>query len=145
MILERLGGSGKVFWSSWRVWGGILGGLGGLLGGLGGLLGDLGRSWGHLGGPWVALGRFGPNKVGQGGGLMFQKEAKMEPKWEPKYAKIEDKTDQNRRQKRRRKKKLLKIVLEPSWVDLGSSWVPSWGRRMGFRRGETAFREKSRF
>ena len=26
------------------------------------------------------------------------------------------------------KKELFKIVLEPSWGDLGSSWVPSWGR-----------------
>ena len=38
------------------------------------------------------------------------------------------KTDQNRCQKRSRKKMVLKIVLEPSWADLGSSWVPSWGQ-----------------
>ena len=84
-----------MFWSSWGVLGGILGGLGGLLGPLRGVLGDLGSILGHLGDPWVALSRFGPNKVQRGGRLMFQKGAKMEPKWEPKYAKIELKTHQN--------------------------------------------------
>ena len=52
---------------------------------------------------------------------------------------------QNRCQKLRRKKKVLKPVLELSWADLGSSWEPSWGREMGFRPGETTFREKSCF
>ena len=134
MIWGRFGGLGGCFGALAGSWGGILGGLGGLLGGLGGLLGrlggvlgDLGRSWGHLGDPWVALSRFGLLVAGRWGRLMFQKEAKMEPKWEPKCAKIEDKTDQNRRQRLRRAEKLFKIVLEPSWVDLGSSWVPSWG------------------
>ena len=145
MMMRRAGGSGRVFWSSWRVLGGILGGLGGLLGRLGVVLGDLGRSWDHLGSPWVALSRFGLVGVRRAGKRMFQKEAKMEPKWEPKYAKIEHKTDQNRRQKRRRKKKLLKIVLERSWGDLGSSGEVSWGRRMGFRHSETAFRENQAF
>ena len=77
--------------------------------------------------------------VPQGVRLMFQKEAKMEPEWGPMYAKIEDKTDQNRRQKRRRKNKLLKIVLEPSWVDLGSSWVPSWGQNRALARAALVF------
>ena len=52
----------------------------------------------------------------------------------PKTDKIDIKNDVE-------KKTLLKIILEPSWGVLGSSWVPSWGRRMGFRLGETAFRE----
>ena len=104
-----------------------MGGLGGLLGRLGGVLGDLESILGHLGDPWVALSRFGLVAPGQGVGFMFQKGAKMEPKWEPKYAEIGHKTDQNRIQKRRRKNRFLKIVLEPSWVDLGSSGVPSWG------------------
>ena len=92
----------RMFWTSWGVLGGILGGLGGLLvnlGGLlerlGGVLGDLESILGHLGDPWVALSRFGPNKARRGGRLMFQKGAKMEPKWDPKYAKIEHKKRQN--------------------------------------------------
>ena len=36
------------------------------------------------------------------------------PKWEQKRTKIEDKNEDEKR-------RLLKIVLEPSWVDLGSS------------------------
>jgi len=139
MIWRRFGGSGRVFWSSWQVLGGILGGLGGLLTRPGVVLDGLGRSWGHLGDPWVALSAFGPSGVQQRGRLMFQKGAKMEPKWEPKSAKIEHKTDQNRRQKRRRKKKLLKIVLEPSWVDLGSSWEPFWSPKSCSRLGRGSF------
>ena len=95
--------------------------LGGLLGHLGKLLeglesgGRLGSVLGRLGPPWVVYskiiraskiewtGRIGGSKGGQDG-------AKMGPK-----------TDQNRSQKRRRKKMLLKIVLGPSWGDLGSS------------------------
>ena len=62
----------------------------------------------------------------------------MRPNFDPRRSKIDV---ENEVEKRR----LLKIVLEPSWVDLGSFWGASWGRRMGFRLGETAFREKTRF
>ena len=45
----------------------------------------------------------------------------MRPKSDPRGTKIDDKNEVEKR-------RLLKIVLEPSWVDLGSSWVPSWGQ-----------------
>jgi hypothetical protein len=49
------------------------------------------------------------------------------PKGVQDEVKFGPKTNQNRCQKRNRKKKVSKIVLELSWADLGSSWVPSWG------------------
>ena len=65
----------------------------------------------------------------------------MEPKW-----------SQNRTQdgpkskiKTNRKKKILKIVLEPSWVDLGSSWVPSWGQNRALALGGARFFENRLF
>ena len=92
-----------MFWSSCRV---------------------LGASWGPLGrlkSFWTPCGRvLGQTYVPKGGQDGAQMGAKV---------------CQNRRQngpkskqKLRRKKKLLKIVLEPSWVDLGSSWVPPEGQ-----------------
>ena len=39
----------------------------------------------------------------------------------------------------------LRAVLGRSWLVLGVVLGPSWGRRIGFRLGETAFREKSPF
>ena len=44
-----------------------------------------------------------------------------------------------------RKKHLLKIVLEPSWVDLGSSWVPSWGQNRALALGGARFFENRLF
>ena len=35
--------------------------------------------------------------------------------------------------------------MEPSWVDLGSSWVPSWGHFFEFGWGFTMFFENPRF
>ena len=34
---------------------------------------------------------------------------------------------------------ILKIVLKPSWVDLGSSWVPSWGHFRALARAALVF------
>ena len=45
----------------------------------------------------------------------------MVPKLNPRRTKIDDKNEVE-------KKQILKIVLEPSWVDLGSSWVPPEGQ-----------------
>ena len=44
-----------------------------------------------------------------------------------------------------RKKHLLKIVLEPSWVDLGPSWVPSWGQNRALALGGARFFENLLF
>ena len=43
------------------------------------------------------------------------------------------------------KRRLLKIVLEPSWVDLGSSWVPSWGQNRAPALGGARFSENRLF
>ena len=43
------------------------------------------------------------------------------------------------------KRRLLKIVLEPSWVDLGSSWVPSWGQNRALALGGARFFENLLF
>ena len=114
--------------------GGVLGRFVVVLGLLGGSFGCLGGSWealegsggrlgsilGGLESPWVVKGRFRASELlrspsfGRANG--GQDEAKMEPK-----------TDKNRCRKRSRKKMLLKIVLERSWGDLGSFWMPSWG------------------
>ena len=124
-------------------------GFGKRFGALGGSWGAswavLAASWGVLAASWAVLGRHGsifvvlsstgsPTRGDLGNfGL---------PIWHPK---MRPKTEQHRRQKRRRKKTLFKIVLKRSWSHLGSFGEPSWGRRMGFRPGETAFRENQRF
>ena len=46
----------------------------------------------------------------------------MRPNFVPRQTKIDVKNDVEER-------RLLKILLEPSWVDLGSSWAPSWGQK----------------
>ena len=112
-----------------------MGHLGGVLEGLGVVLGGLEAVLGRHGSFRVIL---GPARPCDAPHLRGPRGAKMRPKWHPRRTKIDDKNEVE-------KKKLLKIVLEPSWADLGSFWGPSWGRRMGFRLGETAFREKSRF
>ena len=94
--------------------------MGGSWEALGGSGGRLGSILGGLESPWVVKGRFRASKVLRipsfGGAKGGQDEVKMGPN-----------TDKNRCQKRCRKKTLLKIVLERSWVDLGSFWVLSWG------------------
>jgi len=90
--------------------GGILGGLGALLGGLETVLGR----HGSFGVVFEPTGSAGARHLGA------QRGSKMKPKSDRIRTKIDV---ENELEKRR----LLKIVLEPSWVDLGSSWVPSWG------------------
>ena len=90
------------FGGSWAAFGGVLECLGGILG--------------HLEAVLVVMGRFGS--------FSRQHRAASRRLWVPKRGQVEvkigPKTEQNRRQKRRWKKKLLKIILEPSWSDLGS-------------------------
>ena len=99
----------------------LLGHLGGVLEGLGGVLGGIGAVLGRLGSSWVVLRHFGAVDSRCAADLGVQKGAKMKPNFDPRRMKIDV---ENEVEKRR----LLKIVLEPSWVDLGSSWVPSWGQ-----------------
>ena len=56
----------------------------------------------------------------------------MRPKSDPRGTNIDDKNEVEKR-------RLLKIVLEPSWVDLGSSWVPSWGQNRALARAALVF------
>ena len=124
---------------------GSLGGLFGVLEGLGWLLEGswrvLGPSWISLGPSWVVRVVFGSTRSAEA--------SHLDRFWVPKggqdEAKIGAKRDQNRRQKRCQKKMLLKIVLEPSWVDLGSSWVPSWVSFFDFGWGFTMVFEQSHF
>ena len=121
------GGPGCNFRAFWEPWGRSWG--------------VLAASWGVLGGlrpAWFHFCRFKLNKVQEGRPKASKKGPNMGPK-------MGAKTDQNRCQKRSRKKKLLKIVLEPSWVDLGSSWVPSWGQNRALALGGARFFENRLF
>ena len=71
-------------------------------------------------------------------GFGGQKGAKMRPNFDPRRTKIDVK---NKVEERR----LLKIVLDPSWVDLGSSWVPSWGQNRALALGGARFSENRLF
>ena len=62
----------------------------------------------------------------------------MKPKWSQDGPKSKTKTMMKKEALQDR----LGAVLGRSWVVLGAVLGPSWGRRMGFRLGETAFREK---
>ena len=62
----------------------------------------------------------------------------MKPKWSQDGPKSKTKTMMKKEALQDR----LGAVLGRSWVVLGVVLGPSWGRRMGFRRGETAFCEK---
>ena len=130
----------------WGVLGRFLVVLGGLREVLRGHFGVLGGSWAALGGSWAPLGatgsRLGPSWVVR---VVLGPTRPGEPRhlarfWVPKgaqdEAKIAPKRDQNRCQKRSRKKKLLKIVLESSWSDLGSFWVPSWSPKIAGNLGK---------
>ena len=112
---------------------------------LGRLLATLDPVLVFLGRLGAVLSRLGSLKARRGGVSYPSWSSFGRPKGSQDEAKIGPKRDQNGCQKRRRKKKVLKIVLEPSWADFRSFWGSSWGRRMGFRLGETAFRENSRF
>ena len=122
------------FWSFWGCLGSIFARFGGSEGGLGGSFGDLGEPWTPLGGLLGRLGRV-LARLRSSWVVKGQERAirvdwigdRGRPKGGQDEVKMGPKTDQNRSKKRRRKKKVLKIVLEPSWADLGSSWVPSWG------------------
>ena len=62
----------------------------------------------------------------------------MRPKFDPRQSKIDV---ENQVETRR----LLKIVLEPSWIDLGSSWVPSWVQNRALALGGARFFENRLF
>jgi len=97
-------------------------------------LGVFWRSWGVSGGSWESLGRSWGRLGSVLGGLMvvldflgdFRASVSLRTlsfggaKGGQDEVKKRGKTDQNRCQKPRRKRTLLKIVLEPSWGDLGS-------------------------
>ena len=111
-IFGRFGGSWEVFSRSWGVLGGSWRGLGGSWDRLGSLLGRLGP-------PQVVIGHFKPTGPCEPRDLGALWGAKMEPKWNPRRTKIDVKNEVET-------KRLFKIVLEPSWVDLGSFWGSSW-------------------
>ena len=128
-ILGCPGGSG-------RASGGVRGGSGRRLGGT---WGSPGGSWEGLGGVLVGLGAilkrlceqsdfrsiFGSIWGGFGGGLGKHFGDKMPSK-----------THQNLTRFFTSKKSLSKSVLEPSWVDLRSFWVASWGQIMHWHLGK---------
>ena len=60
------------------------------------------------------------------------KGAKMRPNFDPRRSKIDVENEVE-------KGRLLKIVLEPSCVDLGSSWAPSWGQNRALARAALVF------
>ena len=62
----------------------------------------------------------------------------MRPNFDPRWSKIDI---ENEVEKRR----LLKIVLEPSWVDLESPWGPSWGQNRALALGGARFFENRLF
>ena len=93
----------------------------------GGLRVVLAASWGVLGGSWGIVGTRGTTFVvlgSTGPASGAQPAPKRDPTWHPERKKKRTKTDNKNEDEKRR---LLKIVLEPSWVDFGSFWVPSWG------------------
>ena len=65
----------------------------------------------------------------------------MKPKWSQDGPKSKTKTMMKKEALQDR----LGAVLGRSWVVLGAVLGLSWGRRMGFRLGETAFRENQSF
>ena len=126
-----LGRSWVPLGASWAPLGALLGGLGPLLGGLGALLGGLGA-------------------VLERHAKIIQKSTSKIPSWAPQTP---PKWHQNRIEKRpqidaknKRKKNPKKIVLRPSWGDLGSFWFASWTRKSCFfSLVFKAFREHSLF
>ena len=116
--------------------GALLAALGPLLGALGPLLAALGlllgRSWALWGGSWGALGRSWPllgrswNDMQKSSKNQCQKLMILAPKRVPKGSQNRIPNRPKSKTKIDVKKNLCKIVLEPSWSDLGSFWRPSW-------------------
>ena len=102
-----------------------------MLGPLGAILGPLGPL---LGAPWVE----DQNLIDFGVDLGSQKWPQEGPKMDPKMV-------QNRHRNLTRYKMLSKTLLEPSWVDLGSSWVPSWSQNRAPMQGGARFFENRLF
>ena len=106
------------------------------MGDLGAVLGGLGALWG---GSWGGLGRSCGDLGSAFGAVKFlidflidfgrQKGAQREAFGEPKSSKIGAKTSPNLRRFSTPKKFVFKSLLEPSWADLGTFWVPSWGAK----------------
>ena len=69
----------------------------------------------------------------------------MEPKWSQNRTQDAPKSKLKTKTKKEALEDRLGAVLGRSWVVLGAVLGPSWGRRMGFRLGETAFRESRLF
>ena len=95
--------------------------------------------------PWAVTSRLGSFLTQQGGlgdptwaDFGAQRGAKMRPNFDPRQIKIDVENEV-------KKRRLLKIVLEPSWVDLGSSWVPSWGQNRALALGGARFFENRLF
>ena len=71
--------------------------------------------------------------------------AKGEPRWSQNGTQEAPKSKTKTQMKKDALEDRFGAVLGRSWVVLGAVLGPSWGRGMGFRLGETAFREKSPF
>ena len=119
--------------------------MGGFGRGLGGPGEALGASGGALGASWEALGPLlgapwveDQNLIDFGVDLGSQKWPQEGPKMDPKMV-------QNRHRNLTRYKMLSKTLLEPSWVDLGSSWVPSWSQNRAPMQGGARFFENRLF
>ena len=130
---------------SWSLLGRSWRPLGASLGALGGVWGPLGRLLGHLRGDPNVTKITCPKKInfqtlkcriGLGNGVQLGT---------PKSTKIGPKTGQILRRFLRAKKWLFNSVLEPSWVDLGPFWRPSWGQKRRFRIGKRSTSEKITF
>ena len=90
-------------------------------------MGGLGRLLGRLGAAWAVLCE---NDALVSAARAFSV-LKLVSRWghfgSPSGAKSESKTMIKTKQKKDALDDRLGAVLGPSWVDLGSSWVPSWG------------------
>ena len=88
-------------------------------------------SWERLG---PAQGRFPKSRRAPGG-----------PFERPKRHQNRSQNDQKSKRKIKSKKKRSKTILDPSWGDLGPTWVPSWAKNRQKPWGNVVFREKSLF
>ena len=89
------------------------------------------RSWDRLGPP---QGRFPKFRRAPGG-----------PFGRPKRHQNRSQNDQKSKRKIKSQKNRSKTILDPSWGDLGPSWVPSWGPGNALALRLPMFREKSLF